>query len=174
MRSQYQQKKDSNKAGASDIREKADQKPCQGCGKTSHPGGKSLSHRHCPEKNVICNGCSIMGHFKAVCRKTIVAAAGSTSKSASIVTEEGNTQDTSTIFSYQTAQPSAHMEWTDGEFKEQSPSRPPQVAVTVSVIHEAHRKFGKHLRQLRNPHNSTRSQTPAHKPALADLRSSTD
>jgi len=100
MRSQYQQKKDSNKAGASDIREKADQKPCQGYGKTSHPGGKSPS-RHCPAKNVICNGCNIMEHFKAVCRKTTVASASS-SKSC-LVTEEGNTKDTSTIFSYQTA-----------------------------------------------------------------------
>jgi len=81
-----------------------------------------------------------MGHFKAVCCKT-TAAAGSTSRSVLLRRE---TRRTSTIFSYQTAQqPSAYMEWVKGEFKEQPPSQPQQVAVTVSVIHVTHWKFGK-------------------------------
>jgi len=76
-----------------------------------------------------------MGHFKAVCCKT-TAAAGSTSRSVLLRRE---TRRTSTIFSYQTAQqPSAYMEWIEGEFKEQPLSQPQQVAVTVSVIHVTH------------------------------------
>jgi hypothetical protein len=42
---------------------------CQGCGKTSHPPGKSMSRKDCPSFGKKCGNCGIMGHFSAVCKK---------------------------------------------------------------------------------------------------------
>ena len=43
--------------------------PCKGCGKSSHKG-KSMARRDCPAIDQVCGYCGIVGHFRAVCRKT--------------------------------------------------------------------------------------------------------
>ena len=45
------------------------QTQCHGCGKTSHPAGKSMSRKDCPAFTKRCEYCGIVGHFKAVCKK---------------------------------------------------------------------------------------------------------
>jgi hypothetical protein len=43
---------------------------CQGCGRQSHPAGKSMRRTDCPAYSKKCDACGTTGHFKSVCRKS--------------------------------------------------------------------------------------------------------
>ena len=42
-----------------------------------------------------------------------------------------------------------HLEWIDGSFQAQKPASSPMVKLNVSLMHDAHRSFGKHLKGSR-------------------------
>lgn len=52
-------------------------KICNGCGRSSHPAGKTMARKDCPAFKKSCDSCGIKGHFKAVCRKSQARAAPS-------------------------------------------------------------------------------------------------
>jgi hypothetical protein len=42
---------------------------CRGCGRTSHPNGKSLTREECPAFGETCNTCGLKNHFSKVCQR---------------------------------------------------------------------------------------------------------
>ena len=42
---------------------------CRGCGRSSHPNGKSMSRVDCPAWGQKCRGCNVTGHFEKVCAR---------------------------------------------------------------------------------------------------------
>ena len=50
---------------------------CRWCGRTTHPGGKSMDRVNCPAKDANCSNCRRFGHFKEVCEQSKNAAADS-------------------------------------------------------------------------------------------------
>ena len=64
--SQYKHNK---KTPADSNSNSSNNRKCQGCGKTSHAPGKSMTRKDCPSYGKKCGNCGIMGHFAAVCKK---------------------------------------------------------------------------------------------------------
>lgn len=50
-------------------------KVCNGCGRSSHPAGKTMARKDCPAFKQLCDSCGIKGHFKSVCKKSQARAA---------------------------------------------------------------------------------------------------
>ena len=52
-----------------DIRKsESSQERCKGCGRRSHPQGKTMERKNCPAWNKNCNRCQKKGHFAVVCQ----------------------------------------------------------------------------------------------------------
>ena len=71
-------------------RERYSGKRCNGCGRQSHPTGKSMSRKDCPAIDQLCNACGIKGHYRAVCRQRTKAnrASGDTNTESDIEEDE--------------------------------------------------------------------------------------
>ena len=61
--------------------------PCKGCGKTSHPDGKSMRRSDCPAFDKECDNCHIKGHFQRVCKKMVRQQSQSQPASVTATTE---------------------------------------------------------------------------------------
>ena len=72
QKSQYQRRKFVKRISVPDKRQpqsNEDEKNCKGCGRTWHPGGKSMSRSNCPAIDKECLNCGIKGHLQWVCKK---------------------------------------------------------------------------------------------------------
>ena len=147
-------------------------RPCVGCGKTTHPNG-SMNRKYCPAIQLECHFCGSVGHIKKVCRK--FAATGKDAKSKIAKSESFSFANTSSesdpphrVKRRGKSQPATtpHLEWDGKQFQVNSPEAPPSITVEVTMVPEAHAKFG---RQLRNPV----SQVNHHILAIADTGAQT-
>lgn len=57
----------------SDGDNESTEEKCRGCGKSSHPGGKSLARSNCPAFKKKCGNCDKKGHFARVCEQPSTA-----------------------------------------------------------------------------------------------------
>ena len=83
-RSAYKKKKNKN------AREESTPSPkCRYCGRTSHPGGQSVSDRAtCPARDKECHKCHSMGHLAPVCEKNNSSANAATRNDGDVAEEE--------------------------------------------------------------------------------------
>ena len=73
-KSQYKQQRAFNKPPPDNRNDtQSEDRSCNGCGSSSHPGGKSLSRKNCPAFKLNCHNCGVKGHFAAVCKKSLLA-----------------------------------------------------------------------------------------------------
>lgn len=59
----------SNDQRSNDQRSNARSKRCRGCGRSSHPNGKTMARKDCPAWGQKCNACQKENHFEKVCER---------------------------------------------------------------------------------------------------------
>jgi len=57
------------KRGRSRFQRSNTRKRCRGCGRSSHPNGKTMARKDCPAWGQKCNACQKENHFEKVCEK---------------------------------------------------------------------------------------------------------
>ncbi len=91
---------------------------CKGCGRSSHPKGKSMRRCDCPAFNQNCRACGIKGHFMSVCQQSKTAAMSSTNDDHEYSEENQiTTSSTSSSFAFAVCDQPQDFHATQGENK---------------------------------------------------------
>ena len=144
---------------------------CVSCGRLKHTAGKE-----CPALKMTCYNCGGIGHMAKACKKPRKSNKKSRSSQAcqeSVDTdsEEESVSFGSFLFSQNDVDIEAnhkeglgmpHMEWNGKEFVPEKPASPPKIAVSIVVMDDVHKKFGKrHAGPLGSPKQVTCPDTGA-------------
>ena len=138
---------------------------CGWCGGEHKTSGTRYQHSSCPARGKTCTNCQKRNHFARACRTRQPAQVSAESSldafgegndelsahshlpestqstCSSLPASENATSTTSQC----SAQAVPHMEWDKGQFTPCPPKRHPELPVTLTIMQEAHSKFGKHL-----------------------------
>ena len=134
---------------------------CSWCGDRHRMANTRFQDGTCPAKGKTCGFCHKINHFERACRnrqqsqvnsESSVDAFGNGPDELSSQAHIGQSMMPSTV-SASAAPPQSeshregvpHMEWQDGQFTPSAPKRHPEMAITVTIMQDAHAKLGKHL-----------------------------
>ena len=163
-RSAYQQQQRHKSVHPPSTDSQVELSPCGWCGGRHKTSGTRYQHSSCPARGKFCIKCQKGNHFARACRAkqsaTVSAESsldafgdGADELSAHAQVSEP-AQSTSALpastiarstVSQSSAQSVPHMEWDKGQFTPSSPKRHPELPVTLTIMQQAHSKFGKRL-----------------------------